>query len=180
MAKGRNNSSWRNAGALALLCLFPMARAAEAPGEYDVKATYLLNFAKFVEWPANAFATADSPIAICILGKDPFGRAIDELVQGESANGRKLVVRRMPEFPSPQTCQIVFSEDGGAELARMGAAGRAILTVGEGAAFVRNGGMIGFVVENHRVRFDISQSAARAASLHLSSRLLAVAREVAR
>src|SRR5271157_5811294 len=66
--------------------------------EYEVKAAFLLNFAKFVEWPSSAFADSDSPIAICILGKDPFGHTIDELVQGEAANGRKLMVRRISQF----------------------------------------------------------------------------------
>ncbi|MGH9611632.1 MAG: YfiR family protein, partial [Bryobacteraceae bacterium] len=71
------------------------SRAADAPLEYQVKAAFLLNFTKFVEWPAAAFAASDSPIAICVLGDDPFGGALDQIVEGEVVNGRKLVIQRV-------------------------------------------------------------------------------------
>jgi YfiR/HmsC-like len=160
-------------------CLLANGSAEEAASEYDVKAAFLLNFAKFVEWPPTAFADADSPIAICILGNDPFGRVIDELVQGETANGRKLTVRRLSEPPGPRVCQIVFAAGPGKEAAKtMSGLGRGVLTVGEGEAFVPDGGIIGFVVESRRVRFDINQTAAEGAALKLSSKLLSVARAV--
>src|ERR1700722_19803093 len=92
------------------LCLLPSCMDAQTDLEYQVKAAFLLNFAKFVEWPSSVFADADSPVTICILGKDPFGRTIDELSQCEVANGRKLIVRRMTQLPAPQACQVAFAE----------------------------------------------------------------------
>ncbi len=81
--------------------------------EYEVKAAFLLNFTKFIEWPAGAFASPDSPFTICILGRDPFGRALDQIVAGESVNGRKLAVRRVgPELRSrkPAKCFLSTAE----------------------------------------------------------------------
>ena len=151
---------------------------AEQTLEYEVKAAFLLNFAKFVEWPANAFADSSAPLAICILGKDPFGRAIDDLVQGETVNGRKLVVRRIGQLPAQQACQILFTQEPGKDATKTLSALRNVLTVGEGENFVHDGGIIGFVIEKRRVRFDISPSAANAAGLKLSSKLLSVARAI--
>ena len=153
--------------------------AAEPALEYEVKAAFLLNFTKFVEWTPTAFADSDSPIAICIVGKDPFGRTLDELVQGEAVNGRRVIVRRLSQIPSPQTCQVVYVEGPYKEFSKtLNGLGRGVLTVGEEESFVRNGGIIAFVIENHRVRFDINQTAAETAGLKLSSKLLSVARTV--
>ncbi|HUB81769.1 MAG TPA: YfiR family protein [Bryobacteraceae bacterium] len=162
-----------------MLCASPSGLYAQSALEFEVKAAFLLNFAKFVDWPPNAFAAPDSPIAICILGKDPFGHAIDDVVQGESVNGRRVIVRRINTTPAPHTCQIVFTEETGKEThATVESLGPGVLTVGEGDAFVHEGGMIGFLIENRRVRFNIDQQAAELAELKLSSRLLAVARRV--
>ncbi len=85
------------------------ARAAEAePLEYQVKAAFLLNFTKFVQWPASAFADENSPVAICILGEDPFGNTLDEMVKGEALSGRQLVVQRIRRAPEPKSCQVLF------------------------------------------------------------------------
>ena len=165
------------AGAMFLLC--PARLPAQASLEYQVKAAFLLNFAKFVDWPPAAFANSESPIAICILGKDPFGRTIDDLVQGEVVNGRKLIVRRITQAPAPRTCQIVFTQQTGKDTAELlSSLGPGVLTVGEGDDFVRQGGIIGFLIDSRRVRFDIDQKTAELADLKLSSRLLAVARAV--
>jgi hypothetical protein len=148
------------------------------PSEYDVKAVFLLNFAKFVDWPASAFGNADSPIVICILGKDPFGHAIDDLVQGEAVNGRRLIVRRISQAPAAHTCQIVFTQPGKETPEILSGLGPGVLTVGDGGDFIREGGIIAFLIENRHVRFDIDQKAAEAADLKLSSKLLSVARSV--
>jgi len=147
--------------------------------EYQVKAAFLLNFTKFIEWPANAFADSGSPFSICILGRDPFGRALDDFAEGEAVSDRKLVVRRINESPAAQTCQLVFVDSAGKDLGRiLGGFGRGVLTVGEGERFLRDGGMIAFVIENRRVRFDINQSAVEGVGLKISSKLLSVARSV--
>jgi hypothetical protein len=161
------------------LCLLPSSMEAQTELEYQVKAAFLLNFAKFVEWPSSVFADADAPVTICILGKDPFGRTIDELVQGEVANGRKLLVRRMSQLPAPQACQVAFAEGPAKQVTKtLTGLGQGVLTVGEGDDFVRDGGIIAFVIENRRVRFDINQTAAENAALKLSSKLLSVARSI--
>jgi hypothetical protein len=165
--------------ACALLLVCSSRLSAQTSLEYQVKAAFLLNFAKFVDWPPSAFANSESPIAICILGKDPFGPAIDDLVQGEVVSGRKLIVRRISQAPAAQTCQIVFTQLTGQDAAGMlTGLGPGVLTVGEGENFVRGGGIIGFLLDSRHVRFDIDQKAAELADLKLSSKLLAVARAV--
>ena len=159
--------------------LAPQRGAAEAVLEYEVKAAFLLNFTKFIEWPASAFADPTSPLTICVLGRDPFGRALDDVVAGEQVGGHKLAVRRISQSPEPRACQAVFIANlEGETRGILGSLGRGVLTVGEGDGFIRDGGMIALVIENRRVRFDIHQSAAEAAGLKLSSRLLSVARSV--
>src|SRR5580704_16280019 len=170
---------WRSFITCALLLVCCGRLRAQGPKEYEVKAVFLLNFAKFVDWPPSAFPSSDSPVTICIMGKDPFGGSIDELVRGEVANGRKLMVRRISRAPAAQTCQIVFTQQSGKESAEiLNSLGAGVLTVGEGEDFVHEGGIITFLLENRRVRFDIDQKAAEAAELKISSRLLAVARSV--
>jgi len=170
---------WEAALAFALLFAAASGFAAEAPSEYQVKAAFLLNFTKFIEWPASAFAESNSPLAICILGKDPFGRDLDDIVQEESVNDRKLVVRRLNQSPAPQACQVVFIGNAEREVRNiLGGLSSGVLTVGDGDGFIRTGGMIAFVIDNRRVRFDINQAAAVNAGLKLSSKLLSVARSV--
>lgn len=161
-------------GVCPLLC-----QAAEESLEYPVKSAFLLNFTKFVEWPSTAFEAADSPIAICILGDDPFGSALDQIVAGETVNGRKITIVRIRRAPAPRMCQVVFVSRPEKEAASLLASLEpGVLTVGEGDNFLRDGGMIAFVLENRRVRFSANQAAAENAGLKISSRLLTVARSV--
>lgn len=165
--------------ALAGLSVLSPGEVPRSATEYQVKAAFLLNFTKFVEWPSGAFAASDSHFTICLVGKDPFARILDEMVDGEVVNGRKMTVRRMSESPSPQVCQVVFIGSQEKDIPRiLGGLGRGVLTVGEGDGFIRAGGIIAFVIQDRRVRFDIAQSAAEGAALKLSSQLLAVARSV--
>jgi hypothetical protein len=165
----------------AWLTLALSSKAADEPLEYRVKAAFLLNFTKFIEWPASAFETPDSPIAVCILGEDPFGAALDEILAGEVVNGRKLSLRRLKRPPAPRSCQVLFVSRSEKEShPALPNAGTGMLTVGEGEDFVREGGMIGFLIDNRRVRFDINQTAAENAGLKLSSKLLSVARSIKR
>lgn len=154
--------------------LFGEPATVSASLEYQVKAAFLLNFTKFVEWPPGAFAVPDAPLRICIVGSDPFGRAIDQIVEGESVRGHKIVVQRI-RTDRERSCQVIYFSNG---TAASGSVTPAILTVGEGEEFLRQGGMIGFVIDNRRVRFDINLKAATDAGLKLSSKLLSVARSV--
>ena len=152
---------------------------AEPKLEYEVKAAFLLNFTKFVEWPAAAFEKPDSPLTVCILGDDPFGRTLDQLVEGERVNGRKLAVERIRRHPRPKSCQVLFVARSEKEVpAILSEIGPGVLTVGDREGFLREGGIIAFVIEGRHVRFDINQRAASGASLTISSRLLNVARSV--
>src|SRR5579884_21307 len=166
---------------LALLVLCPGITAADPAPEYEVKAAFLLNFTKFIDWPPAAYADANSPFTICLLGGDPFGRVLDDMVEGETVDGRKLVVRRISEPPGRKSCQMLFLGSGEKEVRRvLSELGPGVLTVGDHERFIHEGGMIAFVIDNRRVRFDINQAAAEAAGLKLSSKLLSVARRVAR
>src|SRR5580658_4627257 len=145
--------------------------------EYRVKAVFLLNFIKFTEWPPSAFTASDSPISICILGADPFGDALDQVIAGESANGRKVALERLKRAPSAKACQVLFISKSEKNIEKvLPVLGPGVLTVGDEENFVHAGGMISFIIENRRVRFDINQTAAENAALKLSSKLLSVAR----
>lgn len=163
-----------------LLALFPclLSTAAETPTESEIQAVFLLNFTKFIEWPAGALGAPYASFNICILGSNPFGAALDQVVAGEVVYGRKVVIQKIDREPETGFCQIVFTspqDDDPKMLARLG---RGVLTVGMGQHFVRNGGMIAFVLENRRVSFEINRAAAESAGLVISSRLLAVAKAV--
>jgi YfiR/HmsC-like len=155
------------------------SQAPEQSLEYQVKAAFLLNFTKFIDWPPTAFAETDSPMSICILGKDPFGRVLDDIVQGEVVKSRKVNVQRLSQSPAPKSCQVVFIDSAEKDLPKtLNSLGHGVLTVGEGEKFIREGGMVAFVIEDRHVRFHINQTVALNAELRLSSKLLRVARSV--
>ena len=167
------NSRWWLVGALLALCA-PAARA-QPTDEYQIKAVFLFNFAQFVEWPADSFADPRSPLVIGVLGRDPFGAHLDEVVAGESVNQRPLLVRRFRRVEEIQTCHVLFiSESENPRLGQILAhlTGRSILTVGDGEDFARRGGVIRFLMENKKIRFRINLTAAKAMNLTISSKVL--------
>ncbi len=156
------------------------ARAAGGPpvSEYQVKAAFLLNFTRFVDWPDTAFADPNAPVSICIWGDDPFGRVLDQTVEGEMVNSRKVILQRLHRQPS-KSCQVLFIGAAEKDVPKvLSDFGPGVLTVGDGDNFLHDGGMISFVIENRRVRFDVSQGTAARAGLRVSSKLLTVARFV--
>jgi hypothetical protein len=154
---------------------------AQVPSEYQVKAAFLLNFMKFVGWPVSAFDSPNAPLSICILGDDPFGSDIDQVVGGEIIGGRPVTVERLRRPPIPRSCRVLFigrtEKDVATVLAGLGAG---VLTVSDRDRFLQEGGMIAFVLEDRRVRFDVNQNAAARASLTMNALMLAVARTVQR
>ncbi len=145
--------------------------------EYQVKAAFLFNFAKFVEWPRQAFARTDSPLTICLAG-DPFDGAVDRIVQGEVLDGRLLRVRRLNPGDDLRSCQIIYvapSEARRSEEMINAVMNAPVLTVGESDNFINDGGMIRFVKTGGRIHFQINPDAAERASLKVSSRLLRLA-----
>jgi len=150
--------------------------------EYLIKAGFIFNFAKFVDWPPTTFAQPDSPIVIGILGTDPFGAIIDQIVQDKKIGGRGFVVKRMKwgtDLKDLKECKILFV--GASERVHIDelvqiVKGLPILTVGETPGFAEHGGVIRLVLEDNRVRFEVNVEAARQAGLTISSRLLTLAR----
>lgn len=149
--------------------------------EYLIKAGFIYNFAKLVEWPANSFVQPDSPIVIGILGTDPFGTIIDRTVGDKKIGGHGFVVKRLKWGMDFRDCQILFVSS--SEYARTDEIVRAvrglpILTIGEMPGFASRGGIINLTLENDKVRFEVNVDAAKQANLNISSRLLALARIV--
>lgn len=166
---------WKVCHALCLLIFFGgQVLPAQTAMEYEVKAAYLYNFAKFVTWPGG---DSSSALTVCVMGKDPFGQVLDDAVRSKSVHGRPIAVRRISHGGGPQGCQIVFAGFGEGVcrdlLARFDWDG--ILLVGEGDQFVRCGGMIGLALKDERVQFEINTEALAKAHLEVSSKLLQLA-----
>jgi hypothetical protein len=146
--------------------------------EYQVKAVFLLNFAQFVQWPPAAFTSAGEPFRIGVLGEDPFGSFLDETVSGEKVEGHPLVIQRCGSAGDAKGCQILFisrSESGRMEDILAGLKDKSILTVGDTEGFIKNGGVIRFVMEENKVHFRINLEAAKRVNLAISSKVLRLA-----
>jgi hypothetical protein len=169
------------AAAVALLVpLLPGAAQGPAFDEREVKAVFLFNFVQFVEWPETAFAAPDSPVVIGIVGDDPFGAVLDDVVRGELVRGRPLAVVRFRRQDDARGSHILFvspSESARYERILSALGTQPTLTVGETANFTRRG-MVRFVTERSRVRLEVNVAAVKAAGLTISSNLLRAARIV--
>jgi hypothetical protein len=169
----------------AVLCPSPRASLiAQSTNEYQVKAAFLFNFAKFIDWPEKSFANPQAPFMVCIVGHDPFGSALDAQFLSQTVDNRSLQIARFPVANSlvvENRCQIAFISSSEKEHFRQvieSFQGQSILLVGDADGFAESGGAIEFVLEEDHVRFAINPEAAERADLHLSSKLLAVARIV--
>lgn len=146
--------------------------------EYQVKAAYLLNFTRYVDWPAHVMPASNSPIYICILGRDPFGPDLDAAVKGKSSQGHPIAVRRIISAQDASGCHVVFQTHAEWRSRRttiLSLTEQGILTVGDSEQFAREGGVIGFVISNETVRFVVNLQARERAGLRISSRMLALA-----
>jgi hypothetical protein len=160
---------------VALGCLHAESPVAD---EYSVKAAFLFNFAKFVEWPADAFKGPEDPISICVLGQNPFGSALEDVVRDKTVANRAFVVREVLTAQQASKCQIVFVTASERKRFRSHLEelkGHSILTVGEAEDFTANGGVINFKLKDARVRIEIDTGAAEKARLRISSKLLSLA-----
>ena len=149
------------------------------PEEFQIKAVYLFNFGRFVEWPANA--TKDESFAICVLGLDPFGPVLDSMLAGEVIDNRKLVARRITNAHDAASCRILFissSEAAHIKEILISVEKSGVLTVSDMPGFTGSGGMIQFVLRESKVRFEVNLTAAEKAGLTFSSQLLKVATDV--
>jgi hypothetical protein len=164
--------------AAAILSAYPAGLRAQTANEYDVKAAFLYKFASFVEWPPQNSA---GPVCIGVIGQDPFGEALDEVVKGKTINGRPFAIRRFMTVQDAQDCQIVFVS--ASETKRLRGIlerlqNRAVLTVGDTPGFCQSGGMINFELEDSYVRLEINLKSAERARLQVSSKLLRLAKLV--
>jgi hypothetical protein len=153
-----------------------------AESEYDVKAAYLFKFTKFVEWPSSAFASADAPFVIGIVGRDQFG-GLDRILVGKRIGDRALEVRYLAsgDGAAMRGCQMIFVN--GSEERRLpdilaALQGRPVLVVGDSEGCASAGGMLGFDLRQSHLGVEVNSSAARQARLKISSQLLNIAKIV--
>jgi hypothetical protein len=168
---------WPYLPAIAALAALSVCAQTPKPTEYEVEAAYLSHFGGFVQWPARV-GSANDPFYVCVLGQDVFGPLLDAALKGETIGGAPMAARRLTGVEESAGCRILFirtSKDSQmtASLAALGKSN--ILTVSDLPGFTRRGGMIQFVLEGNRVRFEINLAAAQRAGLTLSSELLKLA-----
>ena len=189
----QRSSIWRRSGACARFALVFLAcvsffvqtsRAQQAPPtEYQVKAAYLYNFGKFVDWSAASAPAKRDGFEICVLGQDPFGPSLDAALARQSIDGKSVMARRIAKPQDAVGCRILFissSEDHQLKGIFTVLDGSGVLTVSDIPQFSQHGGMIEFTLEGNRVRFEVNLATAEAAGLTLSSELLKVAVAVRR
>jgi hypothetical protein len=149
------------------------------PSEYQIKAAFIYNFARFVDWPTQAFATETSPMNIGILGKNVFGDTLLQAINGKEIKGHPLEFKEFDSVIDVTNCQVLFistSEKSHFSKILSRLQGTCVLTISENADdFIGNGGMINLVIVEDKVRFEINNDAAKKAGLTISSKLLSLA-----
>ncbi|HWD91295.1 MAG TPA: YfiR family protein [Verrucomicrobiae bacterium] len=172
---------WGKTGWCALLMLLSVSTSQAQSKEYQIKAAFLFNFAQFVLWPATAFTNTSEPFQIGVLGDNPFGKALEEIVRGETIQSRPIVIVQSSSVEKLAGCQVLFvSKSEAAHLKDVFTKldSKPVLTVSEDPAFISHGGMINFYREGPKVRFEINSDAAARNGLKLSSELLRVGKIV--
>ena len=167
---------------LLFLCGDVSAQQAK-PSEYQVKAVYLYNFGRFVKWPENREAKEANSFPICILGQDPFGSTLDSTLSGESLDHKPIVIRRIAKPQESIDCRILFIHSSASNQLKEILTvldHLSILTVSDMPDFSKRGGMIQFVLDGEKVRFEVNLANTEPANLVLSSELLKVAKSVRR
>src|SRR5688500_8577904 len=162
---------------LTVLCRMPCC--SQNPSKYQTQGALVFKFAQFTEWPDQVFASPETPFVIGILGGDPFGAFLDQLVVGEKIRNHPIIVRRFSSEEEASSSHLLFlSRD--FPIARMYldslSQRKHVLTVSEAPAFVETGGIIGFFTEKDKVRFEVNRDAMRKSNLILSSKVLRLAR----
>ena len=151
--------------------------AQSSPTEYQVKAAYLYNFGKFVEWPQSVTAS-ESSFNICVLGQDPFNSTFGSIIGNENIKGKNVLLKRIPRAQEAVGCHILFissSEEPRLKEILAALDKTSVLTVSDMPQFTRRGGMIQFVMDANRVRFEVNLTSAERTGLTVSSQLLKVA-----
>jgi hypothetical protein len=153
----------------------------QAPSEYQIKAAFLYNFARFIEWPTESFKGEGEPLVVGVLGDDPFGSILDQSLNGKSINGRQLTIKRLKWGQNLRDCQLLFicaSEKKRLAQILDSLKGVGVVTISDLNNFCQQGGLIGFILEDNKVRFVINTDVAEQARLRISSKLLSLAKAV--
>lgn len=170
---------------LILALCFVFGFSTEAPAqratEYEVKAAFLYNFARFVTWPDSAFAQANSPLVIGVFGSNPIGTTLEKTVQGKSIQDHPFIIEQFHSLEDIKTCHILFispTERSQLNTLLDHVKNKPILTISEQNNFCQMGGMINFILQKRNVRFEMNPDAIDQANLSISSRLLKLAQIV--
>lgn len=148
------------------------------PTEYQIKAKYLYNFTRYVNWPKEAFTDSVSPFIIGIIGQDPFGVNLEKTVEGKKINSRTFLIKRFQSAKNLEYCHILFIGISDREHHHQildTIQGLSILTVGSRVKFAQDGGIINFIKKKKRIRFEINTKMARESGLRISTKLLKMA-----
>jgi len=170
-------SSLKHTTFILLLSVMALPVFAQKASEYQVKAAFLFNFSKFLEWPPQAMGQPGEPFVIGVLGADPFGTYLNEIIEGEKINEHPMTVKRYSNVEEVDRCHILFINVPGKTSEVISALkGKNILTVSDEIDFDKNGGIIRFFTENETIHLEINIKAAKAANLDVSSKLLRIAK----
>jgi hypothetical protein len=166
----------------AVLLMLPLRAFAQTTlSEAQAKAAFVLNFSRYIEWPERVFASGETPLLICVLGRDATGSAVAAL-EGRQTQARAVAVRRLASFEEARNCQVLFitdSEERRLAMTLRGVAGQPVLTVSDIDGFIDMGGAIGIVHGDGRLQFEVNRQALEQAQLKASSHLLKLARNLA-
>jgi hypothetical protein len=158
----------------------PSAQAESSKSGYSIKAAFIYNFAIYIDWPSEAFKTREEPFVVGVVGSDAFAEQLGRTLSEKTVRGHSFTVKRWVTAKGIKDCHIVFfsaeTHDVATALSLLGTT--PTLTVGKSSDFADYGGMINFLVDDNKLRFDINAEAGRRANLVMSSRLLSLARRV--
>ena len=167
--------------AIVSVCFVEPALGQAQADEYQVKAAFLFHFAQLVDWPSSAFTANNNALVLCTYGDDPFHGELEKMIQGKQIGSRSIQVKHLKQTEDVHSCQIVFVSKGVSKyvpalLTNVGDA--PIMTIGETGNFVEYGGVIGFCMDEDKIRFEVNLQSAERSKLKISSRLLLLAKTV--
>ena len=171
------NAAVKHITAVVMISMSLINVHAQKISEYQVKAAFLFNFSKFLEWPPEALGHPNEPFVIGVLGNDPFGNYLDEIISGEKAMDHPMIVKRFSDITEVDKCHILFINVPGKTRDVLNTLkGKSILTVSDEEDFNGHGGIIKFYTDHDMIRLQINIVAAKAANLNVSSKLLRISK----
>lgn len=165
-------------GVILLLVWAVITAQSTAVSSAEIKAAFLYNFATFSEWPSEAFSNSNSPFTIGILGDNPFGTVLNDIIRNETKEGHPLTVKYFNKIEDVKNCQILFVNMPKSDTqvqAITALKKQNVLTVSDTPDFVSKGGMIRFFIENNKLRFQVNLGAVKEGNIVISSKLLRLA-----